>query len=77
MPNSREHLVPLDTFQPLPSQIQFIDSDDWEKIVHEKSNQAFDCEGQIPCWEVVLIRRGSWKREPKQTAADATLGYLL
>jgi hypothetical protein len=81
---SREHLVPLDTFQPLPSQIQFIDSDDWEKIVHEKSNQAFDLEGQIPYWEVVLIRRGTENPNNQvllikfhHVIGDASGGYIL
>jgi hypothetical protein len=82
---SREHLVLLDTFQPSPSQIQIVDSDDWEKIVHEKSNQAFDFEGQIPYWEVVLIRRVGTENRNKQVLlvkfhhciGDASSGYIL
>jgi hypothetical protein len=81
---SREHLVPLDNFQVSPSQIQIVDSDDWEKIVHEKSNQVFDFEGQIPYWEAVLIRPGI--KNPNQQVllikfhhciGDGSSGYIL
>jgi NRPS condensation-like uncharacterized protein len=81
---SREHLVPLKNFHPSPSQIQIVDSDDWEKIVHEKSNQAFDFEGQTPYWEVVLIRCGT-NNPSKQVLliefhhciGDGSSGYIL